>query len=122
MTPEQCAQAIANGREVLRELPGNAVLLGEMGIGNTSAASLILARLTGHGIVECTGAGTGLDNAGIARKAAVLAQVLELHAAVKEPLDVLAAFGGFEIVIAHAVRLASPSDRTSTDMTAANPP
>ncbi len=111
MTAEQCAQAIANGREVLRELPGNAVLLGEMGIGNTSAASLILARLTGHGIVECTGAGTGLDNAGIARKAAVLAQVLELHAAVKEPLDVLAAFGGFEIATLVGVVLQAAAER-----------
>ena len=40
----QCAQAIANGREIVAGLPGNAVLLGEMGIGNTSAASLLLAR------------------------------------------------------------------------------
>ncbi len=111
MTAAQCAQAIANGREVLRELPGNAVLLGEMGISNTSAASLILARLTGHGIVECTGAGTGLDNAGIARKAAVLAQVLDLHAAVKEPLDVLAAFGGFEIATLVGVVLQAAAER-----------
>ena len=111
MTAAQCGQAIANGRDVLRGLPGNAVLLGEMGIGNTSAASLILARLTGHGILECTGAGTGLDDAGIARKAAVLAQVLEFHAAVKAPLDVLAAFGGFEIATLVGVVLQAAAER-----------
>jgi nicotinate-nucleotide--dimethylbenzimidazole phosphoribosyltransferase len=111
MTASQCAQAIANGREVLQGLPGNAVLLGEMGIGNTSAASLILARLTGHGILECTGAGTGLDDEGIARKAAVLTQVLALHAAVTKPLDVLAAFGGFEIATLVGVVLQAAQER-----------
>ena len=47
MTAEQCAQAITNGIEVVRALPGNALLLGEMGIANTSVASLLLARLAG---------------------------------------------------------------------------
>ena len=111
MTRGQCEQAIANGRDVVRGLTGNAVLLGEMGIGNTSAASLILARLTGHGILECTGAGTGLDDAGIARKAAVLAQVLERHAGVTQPLDVLAAFGGFEVATLVGVVLQAAHER-----------
>ncbi|MFM9879982.1 MAG: nicotinate-nucleotide--dimethylbenzimidazole phosphoribosyltransferase [Burkholderiaceae bacterium] len=97
MTPAQCAQAIANGRDVVRSLPGNALLLGEMGIGNTSAAALLMARLTGHAIADCTGSGTGLDAAGVARKTALLAQVLALREAATKPLDVLAAFGGFEI-------------------------
>ncbi len=97
MTPQQCAQAIANGREVVQALPGNALLLGEMGIGNTSAASLLLARLTGHPLAECVGAGTGLDAAGIARKLAVLEEVLQRHAGATDPLAALAAFGGFEI-------------------------
>lgn len=97
MSAAQCEQAIANGREVLRALPGNALLLGEMGIGNTSAASLLMARLTGTDIGECVGAGTGLDDAGIARKRAVLSEVLALHADARAPLQALAAFGGFEI-------------------------
>lgn len=97
MTAAQCEQAIANGKDTVRALPGNALLLGEMGIGNTSAASLLLARLTSQGLAECVGAGTGLDEAGQARKRAVLAQVLAFHPNAKEPLDVLAAFGGFEI-------------------------
>lgn len=97
MTAAQCEQAIANGKDTVRALPGNALLLGEMGIGNTSAASLLLARLARQDIAECVGAGTGLDEAGQARKRAVLAEVLAFHQNVTQPLDVLAAFGGFEI-------------------------
>jgi nicotinate-nucleotide--dimethylbenzimidazole phosphoribosyltransferase len=97
MTREQCDRAMANGCELVRALPGNALLLGEMGIGNTSAASLLLARLADLPLEECVGAGTGLDEAGIRRKREVLAQVLALHPGAREPLDALAAFGGFEI-------------------------
>ena len=93
----QCAQALQNGREVVRNLPGNALLLGEMGIGNTSVASLLLARLCGVSLDDCTGAGTGLDAAGVARKRAVLAQALVANAGAVEPLDALAALGGFEV-------------------------
>ncbi|WP_298928487.1 nicotinate-nucleotide--dimethylbenzimidazole phosphoribosyltransferase [uncultured Ramlibacter sp.] len=97
MSAAQCEQAIANGKELVQGLPGNALLLGEMGIGNTSSASLLLARLTGAGLVDCVGSGTGLDEAGMARKRAILQEVLQLHADAKEPLQALAAFGGFEI-------------------------
>ena len=97
MSAAQCAQAIEVGREVVRGLPGNAVLLGEMGIGNTSVASLLLARLCGVSLDDCTGAGTGLDAAGVARKRAVLAQALAVNADAVEPLDALAALGGFEV-------------------------
>lgn len=97
MTPAQCRQAIEAGRGVVAALPGNALLLGEMGIGNTSAASLLLARLTDSDIADCVGAGTGLDAAGQARKRGILARVLERHADARDPLDALGAFGGFEI-------------------------
>jgi len=97
MDAEQCAQAIRNGRELLSALPGNVLLLGEMGIGNTSAAALLLARLGGHDIGLCTGAGTGLDAAAVARKTAVLRGVLERHAQAQTPLEALAALGGMEI-------------------------
>ncbi|OYD51476.1 nicotinate-nucleotide--dimethylbenzimidazole phosphoribosyltransferase [Acidovorax kalamii] len=97
MTAEQCAQAIANGMEVVRGLPGNALLLGEMGIGNTSVASLLLARLAGLPLAEVTGAGTGLDAAGIERKRAVLQQALDANADATTPLAALAALGGYEV-------------------------
>ncbi len=97
MSAAQCQQALDNGGDVVRQLPGNALLLGEMGIGNTSAATLLLARLQGLDLADCVGAGTGLDAAGLAHKREVLQQVLHRHAQVTQPLDVLAALGGFEI-------------------------
>ncbi len=99
MTAAQCAQALAAGRDVVQGLPGNALLLGEMGIGNTSAAAMLLARLTGAPIEDCCGRGTGLDDAGLARKQAVLRQVLEGHADAVTPLQALAALGGLEIAM-----------------------
>ena len=86
MTREQCAQALANGMAMVRDMPGNVLLLGEMGIGNTSVASLLLARLGGVPLADCVGAGTGLDPAGIARKRAVLQQALDANATATEPL------------------------------------
>lgn len=97
MTPAQCAESLANGASVVRGLPGNSLLLGEMGIGNTSSASLLMSRLTGIDIADCTGAGTGLTNEGIRRKATILRQVLDQHADATAPLAALAALGGFEI-------------------------
>ena len=97
MTRSQCEEALHNGVELLRELPGNALLLGEMGIGNTSAASLLLARLAGLDIALCTGAGTGLDEKSVAHKCEVLRKVLALHSNATDPLEALAAFGGLEI-------------------------
>ena len=97
MSATQCAQAIAIGCDVVRSLPGNALLLGEMGIGNTSVASLLLSRLCGVSLDDCTGAGTGLDVAGVTRKRAVLEQALAANAGAVEPLDALAALGGFEV-------------------------
>ncbi len=97
MSMAQCEEAVANGMALMRELPGNVVLLGEMGIGNSSAAAMLLARLSGQDIDACTGAGTGLDAAGRAHKRKVLRGVLEMHPNATSPLAALAAFGGFEI-------------------------
>lgn len=99
MSPAQCQAAVEAGREVVRGLPGNAVLLGEMGIGNTSSAALLMARLTGEPLAHCTGRGTGLDDAGLAHKRSVLQAVLARHAGVVEPMAALAALGGFEIAM-----------------------
>jgi nicotinate-nucleotide--dimethylbenzimidazole phosphoribosyltransferase len=97
MTDAQRDLALAHGAELLQALPGNALLLGEMGIGNTSAASLLMSCLTGLDIVDCTGAGTGLDAPAVQRKIAILREVMTRHADVRTPLQALSAFGGFEI-------------------------
>ena len=111
MTSAQCQDAIANGQEIVKGLPGNALLLGEMGIGNTSAASLLLARLAGLDIAQCTGAGTGLDAPAVLRKTEILREVLAFHSQIKAPLDALAAFGGFEIATMVGAVLQAAAER-----------
>jgi nicotinate-nucleotide--dimethylbenzimidazole phosphoribosyltransferase len=82
-----------------------------MGIGNTSAAALLLARLCGLDVADCTGAGTGLDEPAVQRKISVLRQVLHRHADAREPLAVLAAMGGFEIASIVGAILQAASQR-----------
>ena len=99
MTADECATAIAAGKTLLQKRPGNALLLGEMGIGNTSSAALLLSRLGGYPLADCVGRGTGLDDAQLRHKLAVLARVLEKHPRAIEPLAALAALGGLEIAM-----------------------
>lgn len=99
MTEAACAQAIARGRDLGRADDLDAMAFGEMGIANTSAAALIAHRLTGLGLDDLVGRGTGLDDAGLAHKRAVLAAA---SARVPDPLDAMGAlheFGGFEIAM-----------------------
>ena len=111
MSGAQCVQALELGREVVRSLPGNALVLGEMGIGNTSAAALLTAHITGAPLAACVGRGTGLDDAGLARKLEVLAQVAQRHAGASTPLEALAAFGGFEIAALAGAMLQAAHER-----------
>lgn len=99
MSAAQCRQALARGIELVRGLPGNVLLLGEMGIGNTSAASLLLSRLADLPIDQCTGAGTGLQGAALQHKVQVLAGTLRCHAAATQALEAMAAMGGFEMAV-----------------------
>jgi nicotinate-nucleotide--dimethylbenzimidazole phosphoribosyltransferase len=112
MSRVQCEAALQQGRRLVAGLPGNVLLLGEMGIANTSAASLLMSRLTGEPLAHCVGTGTGLDGAGLSRKYQVLQRGLECHARALEPLDVLAALGGLEIAtMVGAVQQAAASGR-----------
>lgn len=97
MTAEQMRAALDTGSALVRALPGNALLLGEMGIGNTSAAALLMTRLTDEPLAACVGRGTGLDDAGLAHKLGVLEEALAVHAQAVAPLDALMALGGLEI-------------------------
>ena len=74
------------------------LVTGEMGIGNTTAAAAICAALLGGEVADWTGRGTGVDDAGLARKQAVVAAGLARHAdSLSDPLSVLGALGGREI-------------------------
>jgi nicotinate-nucleotide--dimethylbenzimidazole phosphoribosyltransferase len=111
MSLAQAHEALEAGMAVVRELPGNVVAFGEMGIANTSAAALLLARLASLPIKEVTGRGTGLDDTELQHKQAVLQRALDRHANVQEPLAVLAALGGFEIAMMSGAMLQAASER-----------
>ncbi|MCB1475845.1 MAG: nicotinate-nucleotide--dimethylbenzimidazole phosphoribosyltransferase [Rhodobiaceae bacterium] len=92
-----CAGTIAFGMEAIA---GGADLLciGEMGIGNTTSAAALGAALFGGTGADWAGPGTGLDAAGVARKAAVIDEALKLHGnALADPLEALRRVGGREL-------------------------
>ncbi len=111
MTDAQRDQALRQGGELIHNLPGNVLLLGEMGIGNTSAASLLMSRLIGLDIADCTGAGTGLNASGVQRKIDVLRAVLARHPEANDALSALSAFGGFEIATMVGAVLQAAADQ-----------
>lgn len=101
MTRDQTEEAIAVGIAVVESLAREGVqtvATGEMGIGNTTAASAITAVLTGSSPAEVTGRGTGIDDAQLAHKIAVIERALAVNAPNRDDgLDVLAKVGGLEI-------------------------
>ena len=101
MTREQAQTALETGIAVVEDViaqGADLVATGDMGIGNTTAASAIVAALTGESAASVTGRGTGVDDAGLARKIAVIERALALHRPnPADGLDVLANVGGFEI-------------------------
>jgi nicotinate-nucleotide--dimethylbenzimidazole phosphoribosyltransferase len=111
MTVAQCDLALAQGVALVRKLPGNVLLLGEMGIGNTSAAALLMSRLLGLPLADCTGAGTGLDPQGVAHKVLVLQRALDRNADAQDPKAALAALGGFEIATMVGAVLQAAAER-----------
>ena len=103
MTITQCNTALEKGKEIVNTLfqeNCNTIGFGEMGIGNTSSASLLMSYFTTINIDDCVGKGTGLDNEGILQKKIVLREVFDKHIKnINSPTDALSAFGGFEIVM-----------------------
>ncbi len=101
MTREQAEEAIAVGIALVDSLAREGVQMvatGEMGIGNTTAASAITAVLAGSTPTEVTGRGTGIDDAQLAHKIAVIERALAANAPNRhDGLDVLAKVGGLEI-------------------------
>jgi nicotinate-nucleotide--dimethylbenzimidazole phosphoribosyltransferase len=101
MPREHATRIVEAGCALAVELAGEGPLLlalGEMGIGNTTAASALAAAMTGKSADETTGRGTMVDDERLARKRAVVAEVLRRHAPDPgDPIGVLAALGGYEI-------------------------
>src|SRR5256886_11279231 len=92
ITTEECECALRLGAKVVAEVispASNTVLLGEIGIGNTASAALLMHGLTGIPLDDCVGRGTGLDDRGLARKRAVLASAWARCAPPRRPSELL---------------------------------
>lgn len=103
MSREQVLRGLETGRRIAHEevaKGSNALAFGEMGIGNTSCATLISHLLAGLPLAASTGRGTGLDDAGLAHKITILqAVVARVGTGPHDVLSVLAEVGGFEVVM-----------------------
>jgi nicotinate-nucleotide--dimethylbenzimidazole phosphoribosyltransferase len=102
MSREDAERSVVAGIEIVNELlaegPVDMLGTGDMGIGNTTPSSAVIAAFSGIAVEKLTGRGTGIDDAALANKIRVIEKALELHRPdPTDPLDVLAKVGGFEI-------------------------
>ena len=101
MTRDEARRAIEAGIEVVTQEIGRGADIigtGDMGIGNTTPSSAIVAAITRRSVQDVTGRGTGVDDAGLARKVATIERALALNQPnPNDALDVLGDVGGFEI-------------------------
>lgn len=98
MTREQALQAIRTGMELARNTHADVLGVGEMGIGNTTTSSAVLAVLLGVDVESVTGRGGGITDAGFLKKKQVIKAAIEVNQPdAGDVLDVLAKVGGFDI-------------------------
>lgn len=114
MSEERFLSAIATGYHAV---PRDAHIFcpGEMGIGNTSAAAALATALLGHDAHYWTGRGTGLDDAGLAHKATIIARACALHLKqARSPLEIARCLGGHELAAMMGAALAARHHRIPT--------
>lgn len=103
MSAADCNTAISRAATLVEQLHKdgcNVIGFGEMGIGNTSSAALLMSILCNLPLEQCIGRGTGLDDEGLERKKTILSEALRTQApADKSPLEILRTFGGFEVAM-----------------------
>ena len=103
MTKEEADLCLERGAEIVRhchEEGSNILSFGEMGIGNTSSSSIWMSYFTGIPLVQCVGAGSGLDTDGVRHKYHVLEQAMQNYQGDGSALDIIRWFGGLEMVMA----------------------
>jgi len=112
MTVAEARAALAVGRRLFEQagLVGIA-LVGDMGIGNTTTSAALAATFLGCSPSDVIGRGTGVDEAGLARKLAVIDLGLARHGHLTDPLETLAALGGLEIAAMTGTMLAAAARR-----------
>ena len=111
MTLEQAHAGMRAGMEIGDKLPGNVTVLAGVGVGAHESASLVLARLTDSAVHDLVVSGPHMDPEYLAHVMAVLGAAQHRHRDVVEPIDVLAAFGGFEVAVMVGVILMAASKR-----------
>jgi nicotinate-nucleotide--dimethylbenzimidazole phosphoribosyltransferase len=115
MTLSEAYACVAAGIELARVSASDGIHLlgiGEMGIGNTTAASAITAVLLRRDPDDVTGRGTGIDDEGLTHKIAVIRRAIEINEPdVSDPMDVLAKVGGAEIGVMAGIVLGAASNR-----------
>jgi len=115
MTRAEAEKALACGMEVLAEVAEKGldlVATGDMGIGNTTPSAAIVAVLAGLPVKAVTGRGTGIDDAGLAHKIAVIEQAIAFNRPdPADALDVLSKVGGLEIAGLAGVMIAAAARR-----------
>jgi nicotinate-nucleotide--dimethylbenzimidazole phosphoribosyltransferase len=100
MTENQLQQCFDKGAEIVNQIVKNGcnvIGFGEMGIGNTSSATMLMSYLCNLPIEKCVGRGTGLDDLQFENKISILKQAKTFHGHLENPKEVLQTFGGFEI-------------------------
>lgn len=100
MTKEELEKSFLLSEKLVNEIYNkgcNILGFGEMGIGNTSSASMIINALTNIPLENCVGRGTGLNDEGVQRKIEILQLAKDFHGEINDPLEVLRTFGGFEV-------------------------
>ncbi len=97
MTTGSFAAAFATGRRAVRDLDADLLVIGEMGIGNTTAAAALCARLLGGDPTSWVGRGTGVDDAQLHVKQTVVADAVTRTKALTEPADIFRHLGGHEL-------------------------
>ncbi len=115
MTKDEAIKSIQAGVEIFLEEYKKGIDIvgtGEMGIGNTTASSAIVHCFTQESLEKITGRGAGLDDLGLQNKIKIIRKALEINKPdVKDPIDVLAKVGGFEIGALCGLILASASKK-----------
>jgi nicotinate-nucleotide--dimethylbenzimidazole phosphoribosyltransferase len=107
MSADRFEDACAAGRTAVEQLDADLVVLGEMGIGNTTAAAAVAAALAGGDVGAWVGRGTGVDNEGLARKRDAVQKAVDRVAGLDDPLEVLREVGGAELVAIAAAIVAA---------------
>lgn len=99
MTREQLEKCFEKATSIVDQVATtcNVIGFGEMGIGNTSSASMIMHSLCGFPLIECIGRGTGLNDQQLHHKFEILHSAKLFHGELTTPRDILQTYGGFEI-------------------------